>query len=136
MFFSENKHQRPVKGEGLRQTRYDNPAGQLTRKVKIVAENLDGSMSRTFHDYKAAVDFVNKYLPLGYAVIRYYEPADDSWKAWKAYYSPWYKGKPLKLTDPRVYPATPKKGKKPKPMLGNYAESSATCFNIGNLRCY
>jgi hypothetical protein len=136
MIISESKRGCHIVGDGLRQTAYINPAKQPIRKLKILAELPDGTLSRTFNNWKDAVNFVNRYLPKGYAVIRYYEPVCDSWLNFRTHYTPWYQGKHLKLTNPMPYTQQKRRGKKPALLQSFADESSATCFNIGNLKCY
>jgi hypothetical protein len=69
----------------------------------FVAENAQGVTAQVFPDWEQAVNHVRKRLPTGYAVARYLEPARDEWLVWKVWYSPLYKGKHLRVTDPREF---------------------------------
>jgi hypothetical protein len=103
MYIAETKAGKPVKAQGFHTQDWSFSAtDRRPRKVVFVAEN-DGLTAQTFSDWQSAVNHVRKHLPTGYAVARYLEPARDEWLVWKVWYSPLYKGKHLRVTDPREF---------------------------------
>ena len=93
----EDSKGNPIEGLGFHTFPYD-PA-RRPYKFKILIENNQGVTVRPCPDWKTACQWVDAHQDC-YAVLRYREPNNGQWYAYKAYYPKYWPFEHETLTDP------------------------------------